>query len=72
MLAEPELFADLSERGGGEALRAKHLAAAERIEATRGLSQSALRAEPFSSFGLRGVATVSVFIVIRSWTGQPV
>ena len=34
-----------------------------RIEATRGLSQSALRAEPFSSVGLRAVATVSVFIM---------
>src|SRR5688572_23540236 len=58
-------------------LRAKHFAAADRIDATRGFSQSALRAAaPFSSvvLSLRAVATGSVVVVImvRSLTGQPV
>src|SRR5262245_49985235 len=57
-------------------LRAKHLAAADRIEATRGFSQSALRADaPFSSLGLRAVTegcSVVVVIMVRSLTGQPV
>src|SRR6186713_621372 len=45
-------------------LRAKHLAAADRIEATRGFSQSALRADaPFSSLGLRAV-TVGCSVVV--------
>src|SRR3954471_10551620 len=51
-------------------LRAKHLAAAERIDATRGFSQSAERCwgfSPFSSAGLRTIGvlkTVSVVVVI--------
>src|SRR5690349_23479429 len=55
--------------------RAKHFAAAERIEATRGFSQSALRAAaPFSSLGLRaGRAVCSVVVImVDSLTGQPV
>src|SRR6187431_1634320 len=57
-------------------LRAKHLAAAERIEATRGFSQSAARccnAPPFSSVGLRGLLTTgSVVFMFFQCTGQPV
>src|SRR6478752_7737545 len=56
-------------------LRAKHLAAAERIEATRGFSQSAARccAAPFSSGGLRGLLTTgSVVFMFFQCTGQPV
>ena len=46
-------------------LRAKHFAAADRIDATRGFSQSALReAAPFYSVGLRAVTRVSVFIMV--------
>src|SRR3954462_14945520 len=51
-------------------LRAKHLAAAERIDATRGFSQSAERCcgfSPFSSAGLRTIGvlkTVSVVVVM--------
>src|SRR6187551_123745 len=56
-------------------LRAKHLAAAERIEATRGFSQSAARCcdAPFSSGGLRGLLTTgSVVFMFFQCTGQPV
>src|SRR6185503_3591164 len=56
-------------------LRAKHLAAADRIEATRGFSQSALRADaPFSSLGLRAVTEGCsvVVVMVRSLTGQSV
>src|SRR5688572_2080626 len=55
--------------------RAKHLAAADKIDATRGFSQSALRADaPFSSLGLRAVTDGCsvVVIMVRSLTGQPV
>src|SRR6187455_2471520 len=57
-------------------LRAKHLAAADRIEATRGFSQSALRADaPFSSLGLRavtvGCSVVVVVIMGGSFTYRP-
>src|SRR6185503_11709868 len=51
-------------------LRAKHLAAADRIDATRGFSQSAERCwgfSPFSSAGLRTIGvlkTVSVVVVM--------
>src|ERR1044071_5636584 len=50
--------------------RAKHLAAADRIDATRGFSQSAERCwgfSPFSSAGLRTIGvlkTVSVVVVM--------
>src|SRR6478752_4076124 len=56
-------------------LRAKHLAAAERMEATRGFSQSAARCcdAPFSSGGLRGLLTTgSVVFMFFQCTGQPV
>src|SRR6187431_3594909 len=56
-------------------LRAKHLAAAERIEATRGFSQSAARCcnAPFSSGGFRGLLTTgSVVFMFFQCTGQPV
>jgi hypothetical protein len=55
-------------------LRAKHLAAADKIEATRGFSQSAARCdEPFSSGGLRGLLTTgSVVFMFFQCTGQPV
>src|SRR5688500_13037384 len=60
-------------------LRAKHLAAADRIDATRGFSQSAERCwgfSPFSSAGLRTIGvlkTVSVVVVMFfECTGQPV
>src|SRR5450432_4277180 len=55
-------------------LRAKHLAAADKIDATRGFSQSAARCdEPFSSGGLRGLLTTgSVWFMFFQCTGQPV
>src|ERR1700761_7881728 len=56
-------------------LRAKHLAAADKIEATRGFSQSAARCcdAPFSSGGLRGLLTTgSVVFMFFQCTGQPV
>src|SRR5882724_11254820 len=54
-------------------LRAKHLAAADKIDATRGFSQSAARCdEPFSSGGLRGLLTTgSVWFMFFQCTGQP-
>src|ERR1700712_4379702 len=54
-------------------LRAKHLAAADKIDATRGFSQSAARCdEPFSSGGLRGLLTTgSVWFMFFQGTGQP-
>src|SRR5262252_3583064 len=53
-------------------LRAKHFAAAERIDATRGFSQSALRAAaPFSSFGLRAGGTAGCSVVIMGVDSLP-
>src|SRR5882724_510366 len=55
--------------------RAKHLAAADRIDATRGFSQSAARCcdAPFSSGSFRGLLTTgSVVFMFFQCTGQPV
>src|ERR1051325_8611576 len=58
-------------------LRAKHWAAAERIDATRGFSQSAERCwgfSPFSSAGLRTIGvlkTVSVVVVMFDSVYRP-
>src|SRR3982751_6433849 len=55
--------------------RAKHLAAADKIDATRGFSQSAARCcdAAFSSGGLRGLLTTgSVVFMFFQCTGQPV
>src|SRR5688500_17962337 len=54
--------------------RAKHLAAADKIDATRGFSQSALRADaPFSSLGLRAVtdACSVVVVIMGSFAYRP-
>src|SRR5476649_2130005 len=56
-------------------LRAKHFAAAERIDATLGFSQSAARCcdAPFSSGSFRGLLTTgSVVFMFFQCTGQPV
>src|ERR1700754_2566670 len=56
-------------------LRAKHLAAADKIDATRGFSQSAARCcdAPFSSGSFRGLLTTgSVVFMFFQCTGQPV